>query len=203
MAGSQSSPPGEPSATGAVQPPAPAAPGTRARQRMNESARSARPGRTASRRLLHRAQSLNRASPHQAIGRRARSAYNESVRGQLTFAVVALFLVTAAASTAADAPSLAVNDVMVTEGDSGTKDAVFTVSLSAPASGPVSVDYLTEDGSASAPGDYEAASGALTFAPGEVSKQVVVTVVGDTLDEPHEQFTLVLSNPSGATLADA
>lgn len=126
-----------------------------------------------------------------------------TVRAQLAFAAVALFLVTAAASAAADAPSLAVNDAMVTEGDAGTKSAVFTVSLSAPASGPVTADYATADGSASAPDDYEAPSGTLTFAPGETSKQVVVAVVGDILDEPHETYSLNLSNAAGATLADA
>jgi hypothetical protein len=116
---------------------------------------------------------------------------------------VALFLVTAAASTAADAPSLAVNDAMVTEGDSGTKNAVFTVSLSSASAAPVTVDYATEEGSALAPADYEPTSGTLTFAAGETSKQVTVRVVGDTLDEPHETYSLNLFNPSGATLGDA
>jgi hypothetical protein len=126
-----------------------------------------------------------------------------NVRGQLAFAVVALFLVTAAASTAADGPSLSVDDAMITEADSGTKSATFTVSLSAPASEPVTVDYATEDGSATAPDDYEGANGTLTFAPGETSLQLVVHVAGDTLDEPHETYSLNLSNPAGATLADA
>jgi hypothetical protein len=125
------------------------------------------------------------------------------VRAQLAFAAAALFLVLAAASAAADAPSLAVSDAMVTEGDSGTKNALFTVSLSAASAGPVTVDYATVDGSATAPGDDAATSGTLTFAPGELSKQVAVAVVGDTLDEPHETYSLELSNPSGATLGDA
>jgi Calx-beta domain len=124
------------------------------------------------------------------------------VRAQLAFAAAALFLVLAAASSAADAPSLTVNDVTVTEGDSGTKNAVFTVLLSASSADPVSVDYATADGSANAPDDYAASSGTLTFAPGELSKQVTVTVAGDTLDEPHETYTLNLSNPFDATIAD-
>jgi hypothetical protein len=162
-----------------------------------------RPDRKAPQKLLHCRQSLNRASPHQAIGPARGQTYNVIVRAQLSFAVVALFLVLAAASTAAEAPSLAVNDAMVTEGDSGTKSAAFTVSLSAPSSGSVSVDYATDDGSANAPADYESASGTLTFAPGETSKQVVVPVAGDALDEPHETYSVNLSNPSGATLGDA
>jgi Calx-beta domain-containing protein len=126
-----------------------------------------------------------------------------TVRGQLAFAAAALFLVFAAASMAADAPSLSVGDPLVTEPDSGTRNAVFTVRLSAPAAGPVTVDYATADDSATAAADYEATSGTLTFAAGETSKQVSVSVKGDLLDEPHEAFVLNLSNPSGATLADA
>lgn len=126
-----------------------------------------------------------------------------SVRAQLAFAAAALFLVLAAASAAADAPSLAVSDAMVTEGDSGTNNALFTVSLSAASAGPVTVDYATADGAATAPGDYAATRGTLTFAPGELSKQVAVAVVGETLDEPHETYSLNLSNPLSATLGDA
>jgi hypothetical protein len=125
------------------------------------------------------------------------------VRAQLAFAAATLFLVLAAASAAADAPSLAVSDALVTEGDSGTKNALFTVSLSAASAGPVTVDYSTADGSAKAPGDYTATTGTLTFAAGELSKQVAVAVVGDTLDELHETYSLDLSNPVGATLGDA
>ncbi len=124
------------------------------------------------------------------------------MRAQLAFAAAALFLVLAAASAAADAPALTVNDVTVTEGDSGAKNAVFAVLLSASSADPVSVDYATADGSAKAPDDYASASGTLTFAPGELSKQVTVAIAGDTLDEPHETYTLNLSNSAGATVAD-
>ena len=124
------------------------------------------------------------------------------VRARLAFAAAALFLVLAAASAAADSPSLAVSDATVTEGDSGTKNALFTVSLSAASADPVTVDYATTDGSAKAPGDYAATTGTLTFAAGELSKQVAVAVVGETLDELHETYSLDLSNPVGATLGD-
>jgi hypothetical protein len=126
-----------------------------------------------------------------------------TVRAQLTFAVIALFLITAAASGAADGPSLSVDDPLVTEADTGTRTAVFTVRLSAPAAGPVSVAYVTADDSAAAPDDYEAAAGTITFAPGETVRQVTVAVAGDKLDEPHESFVLNLSNPSGAVFGDA
>jgi hypothetical protein len=68
---------------------------------------------------------------------------------------------------------------------------------------PVTVGYATADGTASAPEDYTAASGTLTFAPGETAKTVSVAVVGDTLVEGDETFSLVLSGPVNATLAGA
>ena len=99
-------------------------------------------------------------------------------------------------------PSLSVNDVTVTEGDSGTTSATFTVTL-APASGQnVSVDYSTADGTATAPADYAATSGTLTFAPGQTTQTVTVQVAGDTLDEIDETFTVNLSNAVNATIAD-
>lgn len=98
--------------------------------------------------------------------------------------------------------TLSVNDTAVTEGNSGSAPATFTVSLSGPSKGTVNVDYATADGTATAPGDYTATSGTLTFAPGETSKQVSVPVVGDTVSEPDERFTLNLSNATGATIAD-
>ena len=99
-------------------------------------------------------------------------------------------------------PSLSVNDVTVTEGDSGTTSATFTVTL-APASGQsVSVDYSTADGTATAPADYAATSGTLTFAPGQTTRTVTVQVAGDTLDEINETFTVNLSNAVNAAIAD-
>jgi hypothetical protein len=98
---------------------------------------------------------------------------------------------------------MVVNDVMVTEGDSGTKQAVFNITLSAASADPVTVAYATADGSATAPADYAAASGTLTFSPGETSKTVTIFVAGDTKDEHHETYILGLSDAGGATLADA
>ncbi len=99
-------------------------------------------------------------------------------------------------------PSLSVNDVTVTEGDSGTTSATFTVTL-APASGQnVSVDYSTADGTATAPADYAATSGTLTFAPGQTTQTVTVSVAGDTVDELDETFTVNLSNAVNAAIAD-
>src|SRR6185295_12790344 len=81
--------------------------------------------------------------------------------------------------------------------------AVFSISLDAPSSLPVSVDFATADGTATAPGDYTAASGTLSFAPGAVTASVAVDVVGDTLDEADETFRGDLTNATNASIADA
>jgi len=99
-------------------------------------------------------------------------------------------------------PSISIDDVSVSEGNSGTTNATFTVSLS-PASGlPASVQYTTQDGTATAPGDYSAASGTLNFSAGETSKPVTVHVQGDFAKEPDETFTVQLSNAAGSTITD-
>ncbi len=76
----------------------------------------------------------------------------------------------------------------------------FAVTLSRSASGPVSVDYATENGTATAGEDYTAASGTLVFAAGETEKTVSVPLLDDAHDEGKETFTLKLSNPQGAYL---
>jgi hypothetical protein len=65
----------------------------------------------------------------------------------------------------------------------------------------VTVRYATHDGTARAGTDYQAVSGTLTFAAGETSKQITVIVIGDTVVEPDEQLSVVLSDPAGAALA--
>ena len=99
-------------------------------------------------------------------------------------------------------PTISISDVTVTEGNASTVDAVFTVSLSAATSVPVTVDYATADGTATAGIDYVATAGTLTFAPGTTTQLVRVTVNGDTAVEPDETVLLNLTNPTNATLAD-
>ncbi|OPF19969.1 hypothetical protein B1L04_00355 [Microcystis aeruginosa KW] len=103
--------------------------------------------------------------------------------------------------------SLTINDVTVTEGNSGTTNAVFTVSLSSAASTVVSVNYATANGTATAGTDYTAIPPTtLTFNPGETSKTITVAVNGDNQVELNETFFLNLSNlqanGSNVTLAD-
>src|SRR6266542_1676479 len=97
-------------------------------------------------------------------------------------------------------PTLSVNSVTVAEGDTGTVDAVFTVTLSAASTQTVTVNYATANNSAVAPSDYTATSGTLICSPGERSKTVTVTVNGDCLQENHENFFVNLSGATNATI---
>ncbi|HEU5012968.1 MAG TPA: Calx-beta domain-containing protein [Roseiflexaceae bacterium] len=101
------------------------------------------------------------------------------------------------------APTLAISDVTVTEGNSGTTNATFNVTMSAASEQTVTVDFATQDNSATAGSDYVAATGKLTFATGETTKTVTIAVNGDTTDEADEQFFVNLANPVNATIADA
>lgn len=99
-------------------------------------------------------------------------------------------------------PGLCVDDIAMLEGDSGWVDAVFTVSLDTASGQAVTVDYVTSDGSAVAPGDYTATSGTLTFIPGAITQTIKIAVSGDTMVEANETFVVKLSNASNATIAD-
>src|ERR1043165_7727192 len=104
-------------------------------------------------------------------------------------------------AVAAQQPSITVHDVVVVEGNSGTTQATFSVTLSAASSQTVSCSFATANGTATAGSDYVATSGTLTFAPGEVEKPVVVLVNGDTVDEAQETFFLDISNVQNATVS--
>jgi len=101
-------------------------------------------------------------------------------------------------------PTLAIADASGAEGDAAHPGSLsFAVTLSAASAAPVSVAFGAIDGSARAGSDYVAQSGTLTFAPGETVKVIRVATVGDSVVEANESFTVRLSAPSGATLADA
>ena len=78
----------------------------------------------------------------------------------------------------------------------------FAVTLSRAATGVVTLDYRTGDGTARAGADYTALSGTLSFAPGQTSGTVHVPVLADAHDEGEETMTVTLSNASGARIED-
>ena len=78
----------------------------------------------------------------------------------------------------------------------------FVVTLGRAATGTVTVDYETVDGTAEAGDDYTQTSGRLSFLPGDVEKTIVVPVLDDSIDEGEETMTLELSNASGAHIID-
>jgi subtilisin family serine protease len=102
----------------------------------------------------------------------------------------------AAALNAAPPVGISVSGGSVIEGNSGTSRLAFTVTLSAPAATTVTVSYATGGGTATAGADYVAQSGLLTFAPGDVTKTILVDVIGDTAFESNETLGVSLTAPS-------
>jgi len=100
-------------------------------------------------------------------------------------------------------PMFSITDVTIKEGDAGTVEAIFTVTLSKPLGETVTVDYQLADGTASVVDDYLAASGTLTFASGTTTQTIAVSVSGDLSDEADETFFVNLANATGATILDA
>ena len=100
------------------------------------------------------------------------------------------------------APELSINNVTVTEGNSGTTAAEFMVTLSAASGQTIRVDFSTANGTATAGEDYQPASDTLVFAPGSTTQMLTVLVVGDVQVEPDETFVVNLSNATNAEIAD-
>jgi hypothetical protein len=99
-------------------------------------------------------------------------------------------------------PLLSVEDGSVPEGDAGTSDLPFEISLSVPSDREVRVDVTTVPDTAAEGEDYTPVSGTLTFPPGETRQTVAVPVHGDVLLEPDQTFFLDLSNPVNGEIAD-
>jgi uncharacterized protein (TIGR03437 family) len=100
-------------------------------------------------------------------------------------------------------PQITIDDASISEGNSGTKTLDFTVKLSMPVLQPVNVNYGTAAGTATSPSDYASASGTLTFAPGETTKTIGITINGDVLVEADESFFVNLSGATNAAITDA
>ncbi|ETW14211.1 Na-Ca exchanger/integrin-beta4 [Roseivivax marinus] len=96
--------------------------------------------------------------------------------------------------------ALFVSSPVIVEGDGGTRQAVFDVTISEPYGATKLFDWRTENASATAGSDYTANSGQVRFAAGETTRQIRIDVSGDTAVETSEQFRLVVETDS--TIAD-
>ena len=102
----------------------------------------------------------------------------------------------------APVPALHIGDADVVEGDSGVKAVELSISVSGTPLSSITVDYTTSNGTATKDVDYQSTSGQITFAPGETNKLVPINVIGDLAVEGNEQFTVELSQASGADIVD-
>jgi probable HAF family extracellular repeat protein len=107
------------------------------------------------------------------------------------------YLLTPATATT---PLVTIDDVTITEGNSGTRTAVFTVRLSQASSQTVTVNFATAISDAIPGSDYQPNSGTLTFAPGATQMTISVPVIGDRRGEPNETFFVNLSSASNALI---
>ena len=106
---------------------------------------------------------------------------------------------------ASPAATISIGDIALDEGDAGTKTAKFLVTLSQSSPSPVTVKYRTQNGSATAGSDFVGkALTTFSIPANTTSKNVLITINGDTTIEPNESFSVLLSNPSaGYTIADS
>jgi hypothetical protein len=102
-----------------------------------------------------------------------------------------------------DDSTLRINDQSQNEGNAGTAPMTFTVTLDNASPSTVTVHYQTVNGSASAPSDFTATSGNLSFAPGVTSQPITVQNKGDLTVESDENFVLKLSAPTNAAFGDS
>jgi len=94
-----------------------------------------------------------------------------------------------------DSATISIDDLAILEGDSGTTDFVFTVTLSHAVGVPVSLDFQTNDALAeTSDNDYQSNAGTLVFQVNETSKTITVQVNGDTSSEADQTFTVDLTN---------
>src|SRR5205823_14917281 len=99
-------------------------------------------------------------------------------------------------------PRASVNDVTVTEGNTGSVNATFTVTLSALSDADVTVHYATANDTALAGSDYAAKSGDVIVPHGQISQTFTVAVTGDRVFEPTESYFVNLSSPVNAGISD-
>ena len=98
-------------------------------------------------------------------------------------------------------PSITIDDVSVSEGNTGTKIVTLNVTLSNPSFQSTGVTVTTADRTAAAGSDYVAKTGSVSFTPGQTARTFTVVINGDVISEPNESFFVNLSNPVNATIA--
>jgi hypothetical protein len=99
-----------------------------------------------------------------------------------------------------DIPSLSINDITVTEGVNPT--ATLQICASAASTSPITVTYTTSNGTAMMGTDYTTTTATATIPAGQTCVNVTIPIIDDAINEPTETFTVTLTNPSNATIAD-
>jgi hypothetical protein len=124
-------------------------------------------------------------------------------RGRSPNIMARMFTVGGGGGGGGGTPSISINNVSSNEGNSGTKQFVFTVTLSEETDSEVRVDFKTENDTARRKkNDYERAEGTLTIPANALSRTITVTVNGDKKDESNETFFVTLKDPVNATISD-
>ena len=129
-----------------------------------------------------------------------------SIAASILIALVASLLPLALAQPAAAArvKTIKIADASIVEGNAGQQSMSFRVTWSgAKGGGPVSALYAAADGTATAGSDYTAKSGTVTMSNSCRCGTISVPILGDTMTEGTETFTLELSSPTNATIGDA
>lgn len=103
---------------------------------------------------------------------------------------------------AGSSTTVSVANVTVAEGNTGTKSAQVTFTLAAAATGATTIAYRTVAGTAAAGSDFIAATGNLSIPAGSTTGTVSVSIVGDTVVEPDETFTVQVSSVNGTAVTN-
>lgn len=103
-------------------------------------------------------------------------------------------------NTSGERPCISISDVSIPEGDTGTTNAVFNVTLSQPVTETVRVNYQLNAGTATVGTDLQTVSGRLAISPGQTTTTINVPIMGDVSDEFDETFAVNLSSPLNASI---
>jgi len=98
-------------------------------------------------------------------------------------------------------PQVSIADASLREGNSGTSDMAFTLTLTGSTSLVATLHYSTYSQSAVAGEDFQTVNGTVTFNAGETQKTINVPIIGDTVDEPDETFRVMISSVAYVTVS--